>query len=1133
MSWRDRLPGFLKARQPARQGSIEHPTPIEASILHSQYSWRNPPKRNTRALLELYAAHPWLRGIFDKISTAIAATTWTLEYATDAAGKPAKHRLLQKGRRTPHRDERALARKALGSKVTPLESHPLLDFLDAGNPLLTGVQTQRVSQLHAELVGEWFWLLERNQAGMPVGAWPIPPSSIWRTPTPDSPFYHILFFNWQAEIPASEILWYVEPDPLNPYGRGCGLGGSLADPLETYEFASKHLKAFFYNDCRPGLIVTGETLGEAEADRLEAKWNVNHRGLMNAFRGLFTNRKLDVTVLPQNYQQLELTKLRDQDRNTILQVCALPPEIMGILESSNRACYDEATECLTARGWVGHSELRDDDQVAAYDPARRVLRFERPRQIVRYPYAGQMLHFTSPRSRLGPRANVDMCVTPDHRMLVRPQRSLAVWREERAEQLERVIRRKDARRMIVAAPLDAPEPPPLMLEASEKLPQYRPEVAIPVEVWAPMLGLLVSEGTWGSYTTSNPDGRASYQIAVSQSEIANPEKVAAIDALVARFPIACSRYVDSEGAVRWQWNHRALLAHLMEHCGQLAPTKRLPAYVRTWPGWAQRLVVEWAILGDGTPVGRGDGKSTRRWQSWQLVSTSRRLLEDMQEAAVKGGLRAGAVRLQYEAHGERVACYRIGISAHVEPQIPLPTRVPYDGTVWCLETSTGWFVTRRNGCVAIQGNTIETAELFFAAWVLLPRLEARRAFLQERLVPLFDERLVLDYESPVREDRGHKLAVMQARPEAFSADEYRAEAGLDPLPKNGGQVYFVPGTVQVVRSLDEGSWTGAPGAPDADTGTDQGEGDAATTSDLSPGELSHDVTGVSGEPALPSDPAGAKRVRRLPVQRKAIRQDEIDTLLAALDPQALDRVIVPTVRDTVDSFGSAMTDQAQADVSFDLGSPAVLKFLRDESGTYVKGINDTTLGALRDTLSEGVDAGESTVDLAARIGDVFDEADGSRAMTIARTEVGRAANFGATEGISQAGFAAKTWNATLDDRTRDAHAALHQQTVPVDEPFVIPDGAEDAGAEADYPGDFGIPEQDINCRCFPTASDEAPEKAAPMPYGSAAHVRAYKAYDRKRTGYERQMRAAVQKGFRAQRSAVLDALDQLARRPAA
>lgn len=51
------------------------------------------------------------------------------------------------------------------------------------------------------------------------------------------------------------------------------------------------------------------------------------------------------------------------------------------------------------------------------------------------------------------------------------------------------------------------------------------------------------------------------------------------------------------------------------------------------------------------------------------------------------------------------------------------------------------------------------------------------------------------------------------------------------------------------------------------------------------------------------------------------------------------------------------------------------------------------------------------------------------------------------------------WDSTLDGKTRDTHRQLDGQIREIGEPFEV------AGKKAMYPGDFGDPAEDCNCRC--------------------------------------------------------------------
>lgn len=85
-------------------------------------------------------------------------------------------------------------------------------------------------------------------------------------------------------------------------------------------------------------------------------------------------------------------------------------------------------------------------------------------------------------------------------------------------------------------------------------------------------------------------------------------------------------------------------------------------------------------------------------------------------------------------------------------------------------------------------------------------------------------------------------------------------------------------------------------------------------------------------------------------------------------------------------------------------------------------------------------------------------------MRIAQTEGHRVQNEARFYGIQKAdemgAEVVKEWDSTLDSRTRPTHQGLDGTIIPVDEYFVS-----SSGAEALYPGGFGVASEDIRCRC--------------------------------------------------------------------
>lgn len=124
---------------------------------------------------------------------------------------------------------------------------------------------------------------------------------------------------------------------------------------------------------------------------------------------------------------------------------------------------------------------------------------------------------------------------------------------------------------------------------------------------------------------------------------------------------------------------------------------------------------------------------------------------------------------------------------------------------------------------------------------------------------------------------------------------------------------------------------------------------------------------------------------------------------------------------------------------------------------------------IRETVTRGIIEGKDYGSLARDIKERIDISAG-RAQRIAQTEAHRAREEGKLamlEDATRKGIDLdKTWSAALDERTRQTHGSMDGQSVAVfDEEGNPGKFRSPAGGEAEYPGGFGIPEEDINCRC--------------------------------------------------------------------
>jgi hypothetical protein len=270
----------------------------------------DPPVRGTRELLEVYETSPWVRAVFGRISTSIGETQWVLR-RRDRPNAPV------------------------------ITDHLLLTVLRAPNPLMSGAEFMKISQLCLDLVGDAFWLLCRNGLGAPVQVLPIPPDWVVELPTPARNSFRVSFGSWQDNVPASEVVWLHDAAPGNPYRRGTGIARAASSEIETHEYASAHAKQLFFNRATPEYVVMDPSAGRDEMDVHERHWLQRLQGYWKWQKPYFVNRKLEFwQPTSMNLDNLTMVPLMKYERDVILQGVGMPPEQLGIVENSNRSTIE-------------------------------------------------------------------------------------------------------------------------------------------------------------------------------------------------------------------------------------------------------------------------------------------------------------------------------------------------------------------------------------------------------------------------------------------------------------------------------------------------------------------------------------------------------------------------------------------------------------------------------------------------------------------------------------------------------------------------------------------------------------------------------------------------------------------------
>lgn len=184
--------------------------------------------------------------------------------------------------------------------------------------------------------------------------------------------------------------------------------------------------------------------------------------------------------------------------------------------------------------------------------------------------------------------------------------------------------------------------------------------------------------------------------------------------------------------------------------------------------------------------------------------------------------------------------------------------------------------------------------------------------------------------------------------------------------------------------------------------------------------------------------------------------DELRQDLIRLLQMELPGVVATSADDTLASLGYRDPWRLPAQETLDLIAQRM---------NLISGLPDELFADVQRELSEGLNAGESIDQLAARINALFSP---ERAALIAETETSAAYGFASQAAAMQAGVQYKQWiHAGLPLVPREDHLAADGLIVPIDEPYPVGD------PPLMYPHDpDGSAEDVINCGCISIPATE-------------------------------------------------------------
>ena len=382
-------------------------------------------------------------------------------------------------------------------------------------------------------------------------------------------------------------------------------------------------------------------------------------------------------VIEEKLDGEEFSLMSFTDGTTVLDCPPVQDQKRAFAGDKGPNCYSSDTEVLTENGWKHFNELNKEEKVMSFDPKSMSLLYKTPKKIYWMKYGGDMVQFKH--------RELDLLVTPNHRMLVRGRKSRKIEVIE-AQNLvgENEVfltgrwEGKSSRYFEIVA---------YDYKFNRKLKKQR----IKFVDWIRFMGLFLSEG----YVVDSKDCHRVYICQTKKSGY-----LCEFEKILSKLPFG---HTYSEKDSKFRINS-IQLSRILKKYGE-AKQKYIPAYIKNSE---DKDIIEFLKafrMGDGSIHLKNE----------RFHSASRRMIDDLQELIVKIG-KSGIItvdkrkrmvnpinRKQYKAN----PVYSIEIKPAEVVGIRKKDikKIRYEGYIGCVDISNGFVVVRRNNRVSISGNT--------------------------------------------------------------------------------------------------------------------------------------------------------------------------------------------------------------------------------------------------------------------------------------------------------------------------------------------------------------------------------------------------------------------------------------------
>ena len=232
-----------------------------------------------------------------------------------------------------------------GSQTPVPPNHPIAQLLHHPNPWHTPRQLWQATEIHLNLWGQAFWLLNQNQNGQPQ-LWPLRPDRISILPHPQNHIQGFLYRSPQNGQPIpytpDQILWLRNYNPLDQHAGLSPLAPARL-PVNMAQDSLRYNRSFLQNSAQPDyILLTDQQLTDQDINDFYQRWETRHRGPHNARRPAIANFIKDIKPLSTTPRDLDFIQTLRWSLEEVARAYGVPKPLLSDLERATFANINAA-----------------------------------------------------------------------------------------------------------------------------------------------------------------------------------------------------------------------------------------------------------------------------------------------------------------------------------------------------------------------------------------------------------------------------------------------------------------------------------------------------------------------------------------------------------------------------------------------------------------------------------------------------------------------------------------------------------------------------------------------------------------------------------------------------------------------